>query len=140
LGAEELRNYGRPIETLAASPVCTQKILYWTNLSTFLRICDSIELVGLTNLSEETMKTIGAFEAKTHLSRYLSDVSKKGEEIVILRRGRTMAVLAPYDHLFDRANQARSKRVVQGLRDVRAAYKAGPPLRVKELIEEGRRP
>lgn len=38
--------------------------------------------------------TVGAFEAKTKLSELLDRV-EKGEEIVITRRGKTIAKLAP---------------------------------------------
>ena len=40
------------------------------------------------------MKTIGAFEAKTHLSDLLEKVSR-GESFVITRRGKPIASLAP---------------------------------------------
>ena len=41
------------------------------------------------------MITVGAFEAKTHLSRLLRRVAA-GEEIVICRGGRPVARLVPY--------------------------------------------
>ena len=41
------------------------------------------------------MTSIGAFEAKTHFSQLLERVAR-GEEIVITRRGKPVAVLAPY--------------------------------------------
>jgi prevent-host-death family protein len=41
------------------------------------------------------MTAIGAFEAKTHFSQLLERV-ERGEEIVITRRGKPIAVLAPY--------------------------------------------
>ena len=41
------------------------------------------------------MKTIGTFEAKTHLSELLARVSK-GESIRITRRGIPVAKLVPY--------------------------------------------
>jgi len=40
------------------------------------------------------MKSIGAFEAKTHLSELLDQVSR-GESFVITKRGKPMAALSP---------------------------------------------
>jgi prevent-host-death family protein len=40
------------------------------------------------------MKTIGAFEAKTHLSELL-DLAAVGERITITRRGKAVAMLVP---------------------------------------------
>lgn len=40
------------------------------------------------------MKTIGAFEAKTHLSALLDEV-QRGEEVVITKRGKAVARLVP---------------------------------------------
>lgn len=41
------------------------------------------------------MKTLGAYEAKTHLSRLLDEV-ERGEGFVITRHGRPVAVLRGY--------------------------------------------
>lgn len=41
------------------------------------------------------MKRIGAYEAKTHLSRLLDEV-EDGEEVVITRRGKPVALLCGY--------------------------------------------
>lgn len=41
------------------------------------------------------MKTVNTHEAKTHLSRILSDV-ERGEEYVFARAGRAIARLVPY--------------------------------------------
>ena len=40
------------------------------------------------------MKTVGAFEAKTHFSQLL-ERAEKGEEILITRRGKPVARLVP---------------------------------------------
>lgn len=40
------------------------------------------------------MKTVGAFEAKTHLSALLDDV-ERGESIVITKHGKPAAMLVP---------------------------------------------
>ena len=85
------------------------------------------------------MKTIGAFEAKTHLSRYLSEVEKKGVEYVILKRGRKAAVLLPYDRAQKRFSGEKARRILEGFREIRAACRKGPPLEVSELVREGRK-
>lgn len=41
-------------------------------------------------------KSVGAFDAKTHLSQYLDEV-EKGESIQITRRGKPVAVLVSMD-------------------------------------------
>lgn len=41
------------------------------------------------------MKTIGLFDAKTRLSELCREVAETGEEIVITRRGQTLARLVP---------------------------------------------
>lgn len=45
-----------------------------------------------------TMKTIATHEAKTHLSRYLKEVSE-GETVVITRGRKPLAKLVPYTSL-----------------------------------------
>jgi prevent-host-death family protein len=42
---------------------------------------------------EVTIKEIGSFEAKTHLSSLLREVEEKGTEFRITRRGKAVAVL-----------------------------------------------
>ena len=73
------------------------------------------------------MATVGAFEAKTHFSRLLERV-EGGEEIVITRRGKTVAKLVP-------APEGREPeavlRVFRRLHD-RAEW--------KDYVEAGRRP
>lgn len=39
------------------------------------------------------MRTIGIFEAKTHLS----EIVKKGEEVCLTNRGKEIAVIVPFD-------------------------------------------
>ena len=43
----------------------------------------------------EKIVTIGAFEAKKHLSRLLQDV-KQGKELIITKRGSPIARMVPY--------------------------------------------
>jgi prevent-host-death family protein len=79
------------------------------------------------------MRTVGSYEAKTHLSRLLDEVAR-GERITITKHGHPVAVLVPPD--------------AAGVRDVEdviarfRAFRAGnrlDGLSIKELINEGRR-
>jgi prevent-host-death family protein len=79
------------------------------------------------------METIGAFEAKTHLSELLDRVAR-GETIQITKRGRPVALLTPpaVDQVTD------LKQVVAELRQMRKGRKLGRTS-LRTLIEEGRR-
>lgn len=79
------------------------------------------------------MKTVGAFEAKTHLNQLLKQVSK-GESIRITLRGTPVAMLVPTGE--DR--QKDLKRTVREIRQIREGVKL-KGLTIRELIDEGRR-
>lgn len=81
-------------------------------------------------------ETVGSYEAKTHLPQLLDRV-EHGETIVITRHGKPVARLVP-------ATAARARPDVRQAVAEMLAYrdKHGPKLgglRVKDLIEEGRR-
>ena len=79
------------------------------------------------------MKTVGAFEAKTHLNELLRQVSQ-GETVRITRRGIPVAKLVPPE---DGEHKDLSK-IVQDIREIRK----GANLRgvtIRKLIDEGRR-
>jgi prevent-host-death family protein len=79
------------------------------------------------------MKTIGSYEAKTHLPRLLDEVAN-GATITITKHGVPVAVLVPPAG----SGVASVHDAVAGLR----AFRDGHPLRglsIRELIEEGRR-
>ena len=79
------------------------------------------------------MKTVGAFEAKTHLNELLNKVSR-GETIRITRRGVPVARLVPDND----AEPKDLKKVVREIREIRqGATLEG--LTLRELIDEGRR-
>ncbi len=83
------------------------------------------------------MKSVGSYEAKTHLPRLLSLV-ERGETITITKRGKPIAVLSPA--------QVRPKRnvsaVIQEFRKFsrQHAINHGPVSKqeIKEMTEEGR--
>jgi len=79
------------------------------------------------------MKTVGAFDAKTHLNELLRRVSQ-GETIRITLRGVPIARLVP-------DNDGTANDPAELVRDIRAARK-GVKLgknTIRELIDEGRR-
>ena len=79
------------------------------------------------------MITVGAFEAKTHLSTLLERVSK-GEEIVITRHGKAVARLVPAAV----ADRSRVDQTIARLKALRQGRTLGG-LTWKALRDEGRR-
>lgn len=79
------------------------------------------------------MKTVGAYEAKTNLSRLLKRISK-GERIVITRHGTAVAVLQQPE----RTEKSDPSAVIDEIRAFREQHSLGG-LTVRELIDEGRR-
>ena len=79
------------------------------------------------------MKTVGTFEAKTHLSTLLEQV-ERGEEITISRHGKAVARLVPVGAV----SRARLEDAVARLKAFREGRRLGD-LSAKALIEEGRR-
>ena len=82
------------------------------------------------------MKSVGSYEAKTHLPRLLSQV-EKGETITITKRGTPIAVLAP----FPQQPRRDLKAVIEEMLAFRDEHGPvlGDDLTVREMIEEGRR-
>jgi prevent-host-death family protein len=79
------------------------------------------------------MKTIGAFEAKTHLNQLLQRVAK-GESISITLRGVPVAKLVPA-HTDEKRNP---RQLVAEIRQLRQGAVLGKTS-IRELIDEGRR-
>jgi prevent-host-death family protein len=63
------------------------------------------------------VKSVGSYEAKTHLPRLLSQV-EKGETITITRRGKPIAVLSPEG----KGDVLRERRTTEGKGDVANIY------------------
>lgn len=79
------------------------------------------------------MKTIGVYEAKTHLAQLLNEVAK-GETIVITKHGEEVAYLVP-------AQEARQKKIKQAVENIlreREKYTLGDDLTIEMLKNEGR--
>jgi len=80
------------------------------------------------------MESVGAYEAKTHLSELLDRVAR-GEEIRITRNGRPVARLVP-----DAASPPSDVRaVIAEIKEFRKGRTLGDDLTIRDLIEEGRR-
>ncbi len=79
------------------------------------------------------MKTVGAYEAKTHLSRLLDQISK-GERIVITKHGTAIAVLQQPES----TEKSDPSAVIAEIREFREQHSLGE-VSIRELIEEGRR-
>ena len=79
------------------------------------------------------MKTVGAFDAKTHLNELLQRAAK-GETIQITRRGIPVAKLSPPD-----SNQIEDAHsLAASIRRLRRGTTLGK-VSIRELIDEGRR-
>jgi prevent-host-death family protein len=82
------------------------------------------------------MKTVGAYEAKTHLPRLLERVAK-GETITITKHGVPIARLVPVTE----TAQQDVGEVIEEIRQFRKERPLGrlSAVDVKEMINEGRR-
>lgn len=80
------------------------------------------------------MRSVGAYEAKTHLPRLLDRVTQ-GEEIQITRNGRPIARLVP-----EPASPTPDLgSLIAEMREFRKGRRLGKDLTVRDLIEDGRR-
>ncbi len=79
------------------------------------------------------MREIGAYAAKTHLSKLLERV-EKGERFVITRHGHAIAELAPVG----RRDPERIRRAIEELKRWQSAHRLGG-ISARALIEEGRK-
>ena len=79
------------------------------------------------------MKRLGAYEAKTHLSRLLDEV-EAGESYAITKHGRPVALLVPAAG----GSQLSVTKAIAGLRRFRHGRRLGD-VSLRELIAEDRR-
>jgi prevent-host-death family protein len=80
------------------------------------------------------MDSVGAFEAKTHLSELLDRV-RQGETITITRHGVPAAMLVPADGT---GSKPTHQEIVEGMRALRKRIKPDS-MSVREMVNEGRR-
>ncbi len=85
------------------------------------------------------MITVGAFEAKTHLSQLLSEVELKNENVLIRRRGKDIAVIIPAADYKGRLSSERQKAIMDGFDQIRRNSKRLRPGEIKEFISAGRK-
>ncbi|MFT3741413.1 MAG: type II toxin-antitoxin system Phd/YefM family antitoxin [Gammaproteobacteria bacterium] len=83
------------------------------------------------------MQTIGAFQAKTHLSQLLDAVEQNGETIAITRHGQVVAWLGPVKQ--KPASNDPISDAIKTIQRLRQGVTLGKNLTLRELIEEGRR-
>lgn len=79
------------------------------------------------------MKTVGAYEAKTHLSHLLDEV-EQGRRVEITRNGQRIAVLIPVSA----GPRIDRRQAVEEIRALRRRVTTGG-MSVRAMIEEGRR-
>lgn len=83
------------------------------------------------------MHMVGAYEAKTNLSRLLDDVAQ-GETIVVTKHGKPIAKIVPYEEDVEEKRRKRAA-VIEAFREY---WKTAPRLEgvtTKDLINEGQR-
>jgi prevent-host-death family protein len=78
------------------------------------------------------MRSIGASEARTHLSRLLDEVAK-GERITITKGGVPVAILVP-----PAAAAVDTDALMQSMHEFRKGHRLDG-VTIRELIDEGRR-
>lgn len=78
------------------------------------------------------MRTVGAYEAKTHLPRLLDDVAN-GESITITKHGVPVARLVPPE-----VQQRDVREVIAEMLEFQKEHTLGD-ITIRELIDEGRR-
>jgi prevent-host-death family protein len=79
------------------------------------------------------MRTVGAYEAKTHLSQILDEVTR-GERVAITKNGTPVALLVPVPA----TQKPDAREVIRQLREFRREITLGG-ISVRKMIEEGRR-
>lgn len=81
------------------------------------------------------MKSVGAYEAKTHLPSLLSEV-EKGQSIIITKRGKVIAKIVP-------ASDTEQRDVKEVITEFRAYSQRQSrtlgDMPIREMIDEGRR-
>jgi prevent-host-death family protein len=80
------------------------------------------------------MASVGAFEAKTHLSDLLDRVAR-GEKITITRHGVPAALLVPVE---EKEAKLTHREIVEGMQALRKRVKPGK-MSVRDMVKEGRR-
>lgn len=80
--------------------------------------------------------TVGAFDAKTHFSQLIAEVSETGAEIVITKHGQKVAALVPYEKI---SAPDPTVLAINSIRQNRKGVKLGKQLSIGAMIKEGRK-
>ena len=83
------------------------------------------------------MKSVGSYEAKTHLPRLLSQV-EKGETITITKRGKPIAVLSPAHPVDEQDVSAVIAEFRAYTKEHARNHGSLSAVEIKEMIQEGR--
>jgi prevent-host-death family protein len=85
-------------------------------------------------MTKRLSNTVGAFEAKTHLSELLDRV-KAGEEVTITRHGSPVAQLVP---VRNKSSREERQAAISSIRRLAEKNSLGG-IKIKHLVAEGRR-
>lgn len=85
------------------------------------------------------MKTVGAFEAKTHLAQLLNEVEVNNEEILIQRRGKNVAYIVPCATHDKERQDKKNLNIIKAFQEIRKKQKPLQAGELKELINAGRK-
>ncbi len=78
------------------------------------------------------MRSVGAYEAKTHLAELLGEVSS-GQSIIITKHGHPIARLIPA-----KSSELNPTKIISLIRESRQGIRLGR-LSIKKMLDEGRR-
>lgn len=82
------------------------------------------------------MKYFGAFEAKTHFSKLLSDVIN-GEKFIIKKHGVQVAMIIPFTESKEGIDPVQD--AIRALKKLRKGITLGKGLSIRKMLEEGRK-
>ena len=85
------------------------------------------------------MKTVGSFEAKTHLSQLLNEVEMYNEKILIQRRGKDVAYIVPCGTYDNNKRQKKSDSIVKVFQRIRKKQQSMKPGEIHEMVNDGRK-
>lgn len=87
----------------------------------------------MLNSQNSSIQTIGAFEAKTHLSKLLEKI-EQGEQFVITKHGRPVAKLVPISNFDPLTARLAIEKIKQF-----SKHHSLKGLTLKQIINEGRK-
>jgi prevent-host-death family protein len=79
------------------------------------------------------MKTLGAFQVKTHLSQLLRGVEENGDVIAVTKHGHVIAIISPAPQL------SPVELAIESIKKNRRGVMLGKNISIKQLMAKGRR-